>query len=227
MPRVPGDCTASRATVFPGQRFLRFRCTSCGNCCRDPLLPITDTDLRRIVRATRADPRRLVDWIGEDGIEMDEPDAFAVLRRGKRVMVLRHARGRCLYLGDDDRCTIYSARPMGCRVFPFDPEVGARGGIKRLRLIEATTCHYELDGKNPPERLVARQAQHEQEVRTYRAKIAAWNQRQRVRRRDGLLPGTGADFLAFLGFRWSTASGSNHDSVFSLGAFKARVRSDD
>ncbi len=36
-------------------------------------------------------------------------------------MILRHQGGGCRYLGEDLRCTIYEARPLGCRIFPFDP----------------------------------------------------------------------------------------------------------
>jgi biopolymer transport protein ExbB len=35
-----------------GERFLKFRCTGCGNCCKDPLLPLTDQDVARITQKT-------------------------------------------------------------------------------------------------------------------------------------------------------------------------------
>ncbi len=187
--------------MFPGQKYLRLRCTGCGNCCREPLLPITDADLRRIVRHTAEYARQCVSFVAPDGIEMDdEPEAFALLRQGRRVMVLRHVRGRCRYLGLDDRCTIYSHRPQGCVVFPFDPEPSPRGGIKRLRLIEATTCPFELDGNSDAATILARQERHDREVLAYRSRVADWNQEQRRRCRSGRLPRTGSEFLGFLGF---------------------------
>ena len=66
----------------------------------------------------------------------DEPEAFASLRQGKRVMVLRHENGGCRYLGDDNRCTIYTSRPLGCRVYPFDPEFTSKGKLRRLKIVE-------------------------------------------------------------------------------------------
>lgn len=180
---------------------MRLRCTGCGNCCREPLLPITDVDLRRIVAHTAEDPRDCVAFVAPEGIEMDdEPEAFAVLRQGRRVMVLRHTRGKCRYLGGDERCQIYPRRPLGCVVFPFDPEPSRRGGLKRLRLIEATTCPFELDGRNEVATILARQARYDREVRAYRSKVAEWNLQQRERLSGGYQARTSGDFIRFLGF---------------------------
>lgn len=184
-----------------GFKYLRFRCTGCGNCCKDPLLPLTDRDLRRIARRTGHAPRDVVRWVDRQGIDMDdEPEAFVMLRQGKRVMTLKHERGRCMYLGADDRCTIYGTRPLGCRVFPFDPTFGKRDGrLRRLTLIQATECLYELDGHNDPDKLRDLHERHESETATYYAKVAEWNRAQRARRRAGRAVQTAAEFLAHLG----------------------------
>lgn len=31
--------------------------------------------------------------------------------------------GRCVFLGEDDRCRVYPVRPVQCRTYPFWPEV--------------------------------------------------------------------------------------------------------
>ena len=44
----------------------------------------------------------------------------APMRDGGRVLiekVLPYVNGRCQFLGDDDRCTIYEDRPQACRAF--------------------------------------------------------------------------------------------------------------
>jgi len=51
---------------------------------------------------------------------------------------LRHERGGCRYLGEDNRCTIYSSRPLGCRVYPFDPDFSRAGKLVRLKIVKAT-----------------------------------------------------------------------------------------
>ena len=126
---------------------LRFRCTGCGNCCKDPLLPITDCDLHRIVEYTNLPVGDIVRWVNRHGIDLPgEPESFVRLRAGRRVMVLRHEHGHCRFLADDNRCKIYLARPHGCRIFPFDPDFNRNGKLVRLRLIQATECLYERDG---------------------------------------------------------------------------------
>jgi Fe-S-cluster containining protein len=187
--------------VATGFKYLSFRCTGCGNCCKEPLLPLTDQDLRRIARRTGHAPCEVVRWIDRQGIDMDdEPEAFVMLRQGRRVMTLKHERGRCVYLGADDRCTIYATRPLGCRVFPFDPTFGKRDGqLRRLTLIQATDCRYELDGHNDPSELRELHERYESETAAYHAKVADWNRAQRARRRAGKAARTAAEFLAHLG----------------------------
>lgn len=180
---------------------LRFRCTGCGNCCRDPLLPVTDADLLRIVEHTGLAASELVKWIDRHGIDLPgEPESFVTLRHGRRVMVLRHVHGHCRFLGADDRCTIYEARPLGCRIFPFDPDFNREGELVRLRMIDATECPYERDGKNSKTKIRALYYKSEAERSQYEAKVAEWNREQRARIRKGQAAATAAEYLAFLGF---------------------------
>lgn len=186
--------------MVPGEKYLKFRCTGCGNCCKEPILPLTDRDVARIARGTGHDPQDFVRWIDKDGIDMDdEPEAFVRLRQGKRVMVMRQGRGGCHYLGADDRCTIYASRPLGCRVFPFDPSYTKQGKLRRLKLIQAADCRYELDGKNDPEQLRELHGRHERATSAYQARVADWNREQARRVRQGRAAQTAREFLSFLG----------------------------
>lgn len=183
------------------RRLLRFRCTGCGNCCKEPLLPLTDTDLRRIAQRTGDRPEDIVRWVDRHGIDMDdEPEGFVMLRQGKRVMVLRHQRGACRYLGPDDRCTIYTSRPLGCRIFPFDPTFKSDGKLRHLKLIQAADCLYELDGKNDVDELRKLHERTERANEAWYATIADWNREQAKRKRAGRTARTARDFFAFLGF---------------------------
>ena len=188
------------ATGATGEKFLKFRCTGCGNCCKDPLLPLTDQDVVRIKQRTGEDPSDFVRWVDRDGIDMDdEPEAFARLRQGKRVMVMRQGRGGCHFLGSDNRCTIYNSRPLGCRVFPFNPSYTKQGKLRRLQLIQATDCQYELDGKNDPGAIHELHQRHERATAAYQERIADWNQQQARRVRQGRAVQTAREFLSFLG----------------------------
>jgi Fe-S-cluster containining protein len=182
-------------------RLLRFRCTGCGNCCKDPLLPLTGEDVSRIQRRTGERAEDFVRWVDRHGIEMDdEPEGFVRLRQGKRVMVLRHGRNGCHYLGSDNRCTIYSSRPLGCRIFPFDPTFRKRDGkLRHLKLIQATDCKYELDGNNDVDEMRALHERYEAQAQRFYDRIAEWNKQQAAAKRRGKSAGTARRFLEFLG----------------------------
>jgi len=183
-----------------GERFLKFRCTGCGNCCKEPLLPLTDQDIARITKSTGDDALEFVRWVDRMGIDMDdEPEAFVRLRQGKRVMIMRQGKGGCHYLGPDDRCTIYGARPLGCRVFPFDSTFGKDGKLRHLKLIQAADCQYELDGENDPDSIRDMQQRHEGANARYQTRIVEWNAEQARRKRQGKSAQTARDFLSFLG----------------------------
>jgi Fe-S-cluster containining protein len=180
---------------------LKFRCTGCGNCCKEPLLPLTDGDVKRIAKGTGEKPKDFIRWVDRHGIEMDdEPEGFVMLRQGKRVMVLRHTRWGCYFLGKDNRCTIYKSRPLGCRIFPFDGTFKKDGKLRHLKLIQAADCKYELDGKNDVKALHELDTQHEKAGDDWEGRIADWNKAQKARKRDGKAAGTAREFFAFMGF---------------------------
>jgi Fe-S-cluster containining protein len=186
--------------VTSGRALLKFRCTGCGNCCKDPLLPLTDADVARIISRTNERAADIVRFVNRHQIDMDdEPEAFVRLRQGKRVMVLAHHHGGCHYLGADNRCKIYGFRPLGCRVFPFDPRFTETGALRRLKLIQATDCKYELDGQNYVSNIRELQYRHDDAVNAYHDKIAEWNKRQLARRRAGQAAETVRAYLDYLG----------------------------
>ena len=183
-----------------GERLFKFRCTGCGNCCKDPLLPLTDQDVLRIQQRTGEEALGFVRWVDRNAIDMDdEPEAFVRLRQGKRVMVMRQGGGGCHFLGKDDRCRIYASRPLGCRIFPFDPTYNKQGKLTRLKLIQATDCIYELDGDNDPDDVQKLHQRHDDATTRYHERIATWNQEQARRKRQGKSAQSARDFLSFLG----------------------------
>lgn len=183
------------------ERLLRFRCAGCGNCCKEPVLPLTNEDARRITDATGDAPRDFVKFLPSSAIAMDhEPEAFLQLRQGRRVMTLRQVGGRCRYLSPDDRCSIYEARPLGCRVFPLNATFGKRDGkLRRLTLIQATTCEYELDGRQSVPKLRALARDYEAANARWHLWIREWNRGQAARRRRGLAARPASALFAFLG----------------------------
>jgi Fe-S-cluster containining protein len=208
--------------VAIGDKYLKFRCSQCGRCCRDPLLPLTDHDVRRFLETTGDRTEDLVRWASSREIALEEPEWYVLLRQGKRVMVLRHQRGGCRYLGRDRRCTAYQHRPLGCRVFPFDPTFGARGELRRLVLIRATDCPRVLDGMNDLASLRELYRRYEHATEQYLERVAEWNRQQRRRRRAGRAAQTGREFLEYLGLLPSDEGIRATDSFPASGAAAER-----
>jgi Fe-S-cluster containining protein len=180
-----------------------FRCTACGNCCRDLRVAVTALDVARLGAATSLAPSELVDWLGPDHVDMTgEPDSFVELSEGRRLMVLRHRDGACTQLGSDNRCRVYAARPRDCRAFPFD--FGAPAGNptepRRLSLLPLPVperCDYAFDGANDEAALALEDQTRWDELRDYQALVSRWNRRAWHRRRLHRVPGNAAAFLAY------------------------------
>jgi Fe-S-cluster containining protein len=171
--------------VAHGLRHLRFHCTSCGNCCRRFRVPLTDADLARLANATGREPAELVEWLEPDAVDMvGEPESFVLLPQGRRLMTLAWQGDGCRFL-EDNRCSVYAARPVSCRIYPFDVTSGRRGGVRRLRLLDLTGCEHEW-ARAQRQTLVANQAaQLRRELVAFARHVEAFNRRQHHHRRLG------------------------------------------
>ena len=186
-----------------GLGYLRFRCTSCGNCCRDLRVPVTHADLRRLVEATGLDPAQIVDWVPTGAVDLvGEPGSLVVLDHadGRALMALAQNAAACRFLGADERCEVYAARPANCSLYPFAPSFGRRGGLRRLRLLSGTNCDFGRDGDNDPHALREADAQRWAEHRAFLVQISIWNRGQRHRSRLGHRLRGAREFFEFLGF---------------------------
>ena len=188
-------------SMASGLGHLGFRCTGCGNCCRELRVPLTSADLRRLTAGSGLPAECLVDWLDPEAVNMTgEPESFVRLsERGRVLMALAQREGACRLLDEANRCTAYMARPANCRLFPFAPEFGRRGGLRRLRLLGGTQCDSGTGEKHDPHALRVADRLRWDEHRAYLVEVEAWNrsQRHRERLRHPLL-GAG-EFLHFLG----------------------------
>lgn len=175
------------------KRLLRFRCTCCGNCCREPIALVTDEDIRRIVRHTGRTAGNVVEFYTSDEIEwsLSNP-GWIRLRNDQRIMGLRRNERGCRFLGRDDLCTIYEFRPVTCRRYPFNVEFDDRGGVEFLGISDAVECPYELDGENSLMQIKAVCDWEESEEQAYFKRLESWNRRERA--------GGTREFLRYLGF---------------------------
>ena len=90
---------------------LSFECTQCGDCCSGPsqgFVWVEDAEIEQIAAAVG-----MVDRIDEFERK------FVRTGRGRKSLV-EYSDGDCIFLDPDSRgCTVYAARPLQCRSWPF------------------------------------------------------------------------------------------------------------
>ncbi len=103
--------------------FQHFDCHSCGYCCRNLVVNVTKLERGRILAAGWAD-------------RLPGQRLFHAYRfRGRRLHRLaQKPDGRCIFLGDDQRCRLHAetgigTKPLACRLYPFVPTPGV-GSIR-------------------------------------------------------------------------------------------------
>jgi uncharacterized protein len=86
---------------------LRFTCTQCGKCCTGApgFVWVTDDEIDRLA-AVR-------------GMKRSEFVAVHTHKTRGKVSLRERANGDCVFYDADKGCTVYAARPMQCRTWPF------------------------------------------------------------------------------------------------------------
>jgi Fe-S-cluster containining protein len=177
------------------RRYLKFRCTGCGNCCRDTIVCLTDADVRRISEGTGKSPLAFVRFYSHDDIAMSDNDpSWVRLGKGRRVMALKKTHDHCVFLENStNRCTVYEHRPVTCRDHPFNLTYSDSGALEKISLSRIVKCPHEWDGKVQRSELRRINDWNEQQQETYVSKIKAWHKVKTGRK-------SAKEFLRFLGF---------------------------
>lgn len=183
----------SKPPSLKGSQFLRFRCTHCGNCCTDTIVPVTDADVLRLSRGTGLAAPEFCAFFGPSDFEHEEKElGWVNLEEGTRVMALakQSEKDACVFF-KDERCSVDQHRPTTCRVYPFLLRFDRQGKPRSLAINDAVECPFELDSRQKLAEIVGNWRLDDRQDEAYFAKVRAWN---------GAHPGgTRADFFRYLG----------------------------
>ena len=82
--------------------FQRTDCLKCANCCKTTGPLFTDKDIRRISKYLKLKTKQFI----ENYLRLDEEDDYVLNTLP------------CVFLGEDNFCSIYEVRPKACSEFP-------------------------------------------------------------------------------------------------------------
>ena len=89
---------------------LAFECTRCGACC---------TGAPGFVWVNEEEIGRIAAFLGES---IEQFSKRYVRQVGERYSLIERPGGDCIFWDKSRGCTVYSARPVQCRTWPFWPD---------------------------------------------------------------------------------------------------------
>jgi Fe-S-cluster containining protein len=105
--------------MIQDRRWDLFKCQRCGKCCVEIGLPYDPESIFEIAKFLDLKVDQVIEKyygrISDDGKAWESED---------------YKRAPCPFLsadGDIKSCSIYSVRPLGCRLYPFDTDFGRAG----------------------------------------------------------------------------------------------------
>ncbi len=85
----------------------KINCLDCGNCCKSISPAVKDSDITRLSKYLKIKPSVLI----EKYFSLDEEGDFVFRNQP------------CPFLGEDNYCSVYDARPRACREYPHTDRV--------------------------------------------------------------------------------------------------------
>lgn len=155
---------------------LRTQCSGCARCCKEPLVPITHSDLKRIMKRTGQKPHEIVNFVPTSAINFEKDSQYWIqFGRKRRVMILTKTSEQCQYLNDQNRCSIYNSRPITCRTFPITIHLDENNRIETASLNRIIKDRYPKGSKNPLKDLLNTAITEHQEDTAFHELIEMWN----------------------------------------------------
>ncbi|MBD3320596.1 MAG: hypothetical protein GF350_05815 [Chitinivibrionales bacterium] len=165
-------------------------CSKCAICCSEPVVPVTESDVRRIMKHTGMEARRIVRLYSYSEACYDQDsDLWVQFSYGRRLLGLKKKQGHCIFLSPANRCTIYDFRPLTCRTFPFQESDSNTGPpIKLIR--DVVKCRLKVPDAKLQPGLKKQMALEDHEDDLYERKVRKWNRQKE--------PGGFSEFLRLL-----------------------------
>jgi len=108
--------------------FDKINCLSCANCCKTTSPIITEKDIERISKYLRIKPGQFI-----EKYLIKDTDSLWMFKETP-----------CVFLGDDNYCLIYEARPKACREYPhLDRKKNAQ--LLNLHIKNTSICPAVFD----------------------------------------------------------------------------------
>lgn len=123
-------------------------CADCVQCCKTRPGPLAPGDLERIRAHQPHLPTKefLEQFRSSDGAVVQFKDADGVVRQRRLRTIVpaynRHRR-RCVFLGDDDRCTIHAVKPTGCAIFDVHMDKGTADARSYWLVMQQQDAAYQ------------------------------------------------------------------------------------
>jgi len=172
------------------KKFRMIACGRCGTCCTEPVVPVTDSDVKRICKSTGKKAADFIRFYSDQEMEFPEDsEVWIQFKSGKKAMGLKKRSERCMFLSTTVCCRIYDSRPMTCRTFPYMIDFDEDGNPEKVRRNMIVDCKSSRRGLSYLDPEVSNVRIEMNQDNAYYDKIRLWN-KQKVK----------GDTNAFLGF---------------------------
>lgn len=164
-----------------GKYVVHFKCHHCNHCCTDVVCLPSPWDVVRIAKTTGEDPYEFLEFLTPDEIgEVAKNDPTWLICNGQRhIMALRRDKKGCYFLDKKSRlCTIYDARPILCRLYPFRVQETQNGKFKGFTLHKNVGCPRHRDATVPTKPLYNLYLEDSKHDKDYWGLIRAFNRKR-------------------------------------------------
>lgn len=125
-------------------------CTACVQCCKTRPGPLAPGDLTRIRAFQPHLPTKefLEQFRSSDGALVQLRDGQGIVRQRRQRTIVPHydrRKKRCVFLGDDDRCTIHAVKPTGCAIFDMHMDKGAADARSFWLVMQQADTGYQQE----------------------------------------------------------------------------------